>query len=552
MDILPASVEAYLVEAGFSDTEIMILKRLLEDPMTLRELSAKFGKSTWGLDPAMKKLVRKNLVRREIINGSEKYTITSLQSIVKWMEQNMKEKHAALQRRQQDFESFIKTVSLDKTRPEMRHYHGDEGLQEAYMDLLALGGKEILMYLSVTTTAEADPLRELKVSLFRERRKRGIFSRVIAHDTPLGRRFQSRDPFEYRETKLVPEKQLPFTFEKAITGDTVACLNHVEKKACIMYYPELAANERMLFESLWQQKFSAEGTITAPAISAAPPQIIPLSTRTLSSLRSFFLSRRSVAILIGLGLLSGFLTYGLYRQSAALNFRRMQDQVRSIASTAVFQFDPKDIDALRVEEDWKKPEWARVVNQMKQIRLNNENIFYVYILRKSPNEPNKMEFVADSHSIDPYAKIDINQDGAIDDADLLQWPGQVYLDAPVEAFLAFDNALTNDHFYTDSWGTWISGYAPIKDEQGESVAVLAVDMQAAKLNDFTRETFTPLLSFLAIFFVFLVIRLAAFNRSLVRTKSKFKPWFWFVGTLAAISLLAFLFRFSGKIANMGF
>src|SRR3989344_3224886 len=146
MDILPASVEAYLVEAGFSDTEIMILKRLLEDPMTLRELSAKFGKSTWGLDPAMKKLVRKNLVRREIINGSEKYTITSLQSIVKWMEQNMKEKHAALQRRQQDFESFIKTVSLDKTRPEMRHYHGDEGLQEAYMDLLALGGKEILMY----------------------------------------------------------------------------------------------------------------------------------------------------------------------------------------------------------------------------------------------------------------------------------------------------------------------------------------------------------------------------------------------------------------------
>ena len=525
MDILPASVEAYLVEAGFADTEILILKRLLEDPMTIRELSAKFGgKSTGGLDSAMKKLVRKRFVRREIINGSEKYTITSLQSIVDWLERNMKEKHATLQRRQQDFESFIKTVSLDKTRPEMRHYHGDEGLQKAYMDLLDLGGKEILMYLSVTTTAEADPLRELKVSLFRERRKRGIFSRVIAHDTPLGRRFQSRDPFEYRETKLVPEKQLPFTFEKAITGDTVACLNHVEKKACIMYYPELAANESMLFESLWRQKFSGEGVITAAAASPPPPPIIPLSTRTLSSLRSFFLSRRSVAILIGLGLLSGFLTYGLYRQSAALNFRRMQDQVRSIASTAVFQFDPKDIEELRVEEDWKKPEWARVVNQMKQIRLNNDNIFFVYMFRKSGTDPNTLTFVADSHSINPYANtdddptnnVDVNGNGIMDAVDVLQWPGQVYPDPPEEAFLAFNGPLANNNFYTDSWGTYVSGYAPIRDGEGNSIAVLAVDIQAEKLSDLTRETFTPLISFLAIFLVFVCIRLAAFNRSLFK------------------------------------
>ena len=68
-------------------------------------------------------------------------------------------------------------------------------------------------------------------------------------------------------------------------------------------------------------------------------------------------------MLAALFVLSGLLTYGLYQQSAALNFKRMQDTVQSIASTGAIQIDPADIDALQVEEDWKKPEWVKVVSQ---------------------------------------------------------------------------------------------------------------------------------------------------------------------------------------------
>src|SRR5205807_2254382 len=99
--------------------------------------------------------------------------------------------------------------------------------------------KEMLQYVPVYCSIEDDPLRDFYVEWFRSRRKEGVFSRVIAHDTPLGRRYHSRDPFEYRQTMLVPEEEYPFTFEKVIVGDYVACFNFAEKRACILKYPEL-------------------------------------------------------------------------------------------------------------------------------------------------------------------------------------------------------------------------------------------------------------------------------------------------------------------------
>jgi DNA-binding MarR family transcriptional regulator len=57
---LPAGIESYLKEAGFSATEMLIIRKLVEeDCLTLRELAGKTGKSTGVLDLAMKKLLQK-------------------------------------------------------------------------------------------------------------------------------------------------------------------------------------------------------------------------------------------------------------------------------------------------------------------------------------------------------------------------------------------------------------------------------------------------------------------------------------------------------------
>ncbi len=527
MDQLPSSIEAYLEEAGFSPTEIILLKRLLEDDaLTLRQLAMKTGKSTGVLDQAMKKLLKKGIVSKEAVNGQPAYTIHSLDTIAQWMERDTKEKQQMLERRHHNFESFISSLSIDKSRPELEHFEGEEGIKTAYKSLL-LKGQDLLAYLPTTYKEEEDPLREFRVQWFRERRSRGIFLRVITHDTPLGRRYQSRDAFEYRKTILVPDGTCPMSFEQYMIGHTYACIDHSEQKACFIHFAHLVDAERAFFETLWE---NPKREITIHELEQRGQGIVTanvsLKTRIFSALREFFLSRKSLAALGVIALLAAALTIGMYRYTQRISMDRIKEQVKTVAATGASQFNPDDLAQLQVEADWQKPQWAKVVNQLRDMRVNNENMHFVYMFRKSLVRPGKIDFVADSHSLNPYANVDndptndvdTNGNGVIekDGADFLQWPGQSYDSAPKEAFAALetDHVTVTENFYTDSWGTMVSGYAPIRDKDNHIVAVLAADMDVSKLGEFTGKIFQPLVFFALFFFAFVLIRFAAANRSL--------------------------------------
>ncbi len=525
---LPTSIEAALKDAGFSGTEIIILRKLMEEEgLSLRELAAKTGKSTGVLDQATKKLIRKDIIMRQDFNGSSKFVLHSISAISKWMAKDMHEKREMLSRKFQNFETFIATVELDKKRPEIDYFDGKEGIIKAYEKLLTFGRKEILYYNPVLWTAEEDPLRDFRVQFFRKCRSSGVFSRVIAPNTPLGRRYQSRDPFEYRKTLLVDENVHPFTFEKAIVNGVVACFNHAEDRACFLRFPEFAEQERLGFEHIWARESAKQQSGQAPASLPVQPvqEKPPLTTKTFSALREFFVSKKGIASVVAFAVLSGLITVGLYMRTSSMNLQRMKDRVEAIATTASFQFDARDLDKLRVESDWKRPEWAKVVNQLREIRQSNENILYTYIVRKRADDPSKGEFVADSHSLNPYANVDddptndvnvgVDNDNVIDPQgeELLQWPGQKYDSMPKEAFEAYSEPKTTSSFYEDQWGRVLSGYAPIKNDLGQTIAVMAVDMEYVHLGEFNAQTFRPIFYFVGFLFLFLLIRLFAFNKS---------------------------------------
>src|SRR3989339_348748 len=117
---LPASVEAHLTEAGFAPTEIMAIRKLLEgEALTLRELSSKTGKSTGVLDQAVKKLLKKGLIIRELINTTPRYSLISVQTVVEWMKEDMLLKQEMLVRKHQNLESFVRSLTVtEKKRPE--------------------------------------------------------------------------------------------------------------------------------------------------------------------------------------------------------------------------------------------------------------------------------------------------------------------------------------------------------------------------------------------------------------------------------------------------
>src|SRR3989338_3326036 len=534
MSHLPASIEAYLEEAGFSATEMLIVRQLLDHgATTLREIAVKTGKSTGMLDQAMRKLLQKKIVGKETINDVPKYVLNSLQSIVECVEREIKEKQKEVERRKKNFESFMATLTVDKNRPDMQYFEGEKALQNGYIKLLEIAGKEMLHYFPVTTTAEADPLRAFRVEYFRERRRRGIFARYVIHNTPLGRRFQSRDPFEYRQSVLVEERQYPFTFERIIAGDTIACFHHKEQQVCFIRFPAFTASDRAMFEKLWQKKIAPKQVSSGEALAPEPTrsvstdvslarslasQPIPMQTRTLSALRDFFLSRRSLAILAVFGIAAGLLTYSFYRSNVNLNTQRIRERALAIAATGALQFDPADLNELRTPADIVKPQYQKVIYKLNEIRRQNEDVKYIYIMRPT-EDPNVLEFVADADSLDPYAKKDLNGDGVIDEADWLRPPGEPYDITgygPVHDLFALKKPTVDQEPFTDQWGTFLSGHAPTIDAQGNVAAMLGVDIFADKVQELTQRTFTPFLWFIGIFLFFVLIRLAAFNRSLLQ------------------------------------
>ena len=231
----------------------------------------------------------------------------------------------------------------------------------------------------------------------------------------------------------------------------------------------------------------------------------------------------------------------LYAQTVDLLTENLRQRILTISVTVASNINSKDLEALRVEDDWQKPEWSRIVNRLNKAKYSNEDIVFMYIFRKQQEDPTKMEFVADADSIDPYVNlsvdpsknIDVNRDGIVepDGPDKLQWPGQDYPEATdiPETFEAYDAPLTSRDLYTDAYGTVITGYAPIKDELGNTVAVLATDIKADDFFRITRQTLQPFLFFI-VFLTLIIIVLAliiiytwrAYAKSLERLNDQVK------------------------------
>jgi len=212
------------------------------------------------------------------------------------------------------------------------------------------------------------------------------------------------------------------------------------------------------------------------------------------------LTRKIQTIIVGCAILLSVtitisISWLLYEHTVTLLTENLKKRELAIVRTAAVQFDTRDLNELSVEEDYKKPEWGKVVKQLIKVRENNQEVVFAYILRKNPSDENTMLFVADSHSLDPYAKIDLDGNGVIDDADALTPPGTPYEDVPSEAFDGYIAPATNKELYEDQWGLLISGYAPIKDQNGATAAIVVVDIRADDFSKITTQTLLPFILF---------------------------------------------------------
>jgi HAMP domain-containing protein len=154
-----------------------------------------------------------------------------------------------------------------------------------------------------------------------------------------------------------------------------------------------------------------------------------------------------------------FITFGQTKMALLDVTRDDMLQIIGIASTHISAQEVDQIAQFKEGQD-TTPEFLTIKKKLQEMRAISPNIINFYIMRI---EGGKITFLVDD-LVDNPAKI-----------------GDVYGKPEPRLFEAVNGPSVSDNIYTDEWGTFLSGYAPIKGTNGETLLVIGGDMQATKV-----------------------------------------------------------------------
>ena len=181
-----------------------------------------------------------------------------------------------------------------------------------------------------------------------------------------------------------------------------------------------------------------------------------------SKLRRKMFFAFSVVSLLALGLL----TAALYESFENRLRSDIHERLRDIVSLAALQVDVEAHKALADPKDEGSPGYARIQTGLQKIRDAATDVRFVYTMCKGAG--GKILFVVDAET----------------NPEEIAHLGETYDDAgPAlsREFSTLAHPMVEDSFYTDKFGTWISGYAPFYDNDGIRRGVIGVDIAATKV-----------------------------------------------------------------------
>jgi len=151
-------------------------------------------------------------------------------------------------------------------------------------------------------------------------------------------------------------------------------------------------------------------------------------------------------------------TFGQTKKALLEITRQDVEQIIGIASTQFSVDEIQAISQLKPGQD-DTPAYLALKQKFQNLRSQSKNIVNFYIMRV---EGGQVVFLLDdADPTDNPAKI-----------------GQVYQSPEAKVFAAVDAVQVSDNTYTDEWGTYLSGYAPVKGQDGKTAFLIGADMEA--------------------------------------------------------------------------
>jgi len=171
-----------------------------------------------------------------------------------------------------------------------------------------------------------------------------------------------------------------------------------------------------------------------------------------------------VAAMLLAAVLSNILIYKFALDS---QFQQLRDKLKVIAQTSALMVDADTLMQVPLNRQGaSSPPFEKIANTLVRIKKANLPIKYIYTMAKT-EQPGMLVFV-----VDPVPRERFKPG-------LTSYPGDRYDAARFPEMLkAFDGPIADTKLGSDSWGVFLSGYAPIRDKSGKTVAILGVDMTA--------------------------------------------------------------------------
>lgn len=177
------------------------------------------------------------------------------------------------------------------------------------------------------------------------------------------------------------------------------------------------------------------------------------------------LAQRLILILaMMMGILLGAGTLIFYHNASSAVRANQQEMLLTMAKAAASFVDADEHSSIYQAKRENTESYLKLQSLLQRFRDANPHIRFVYTM--VPAEGNKWNFVMDA---EPSSS---SQHSAI---------GSEYTSNSQEFLQALQGPVAQKEFYKDQYGTWLSGFAPIKDSSGKTQAILGVDISASDI-----------------------------------------------------------------------
>ena len=199
-------------------------------------------------------------------------------------------------------------------------------------------------------------------------------------------------------------------------------------------------------------------------------------------------------------------TWWMVRRADREMRERLLGQTRLLAQTVSIE----RIKALSgTEADLNKPEYLRLKGQFALVKQANDKCRFIYLMGRKDHVPGGNTV---KRGDQVFFFVDNEPVGSEDESPA----GQVYDEVPEGYRRVFDTRVAAvEGPVTDRWGTWVTGLAPLTDQQtGKLLAVLGMDIDARTWKcDMARAALPPVLLTLTLIAILLTCTVLMARRS---------------------------------------